>query len=75
MLDWVSRETLVDVTINAIPTVILVFFVAVTVFTAPWGWDPLAETFAHLLTVVPIVTLVIATYYVARAVELDARRQ
>lgn len=73
MLEWVRRETLVDVTINAIPVVILVVAVGLTLSRAPWRELSLTTAIAHFLTVFPILVLVIATYLVARAVESDIR--
>lgn len=71
MFDWVRRETLVDVTINAIPVVILVVAVALTLTLPAWQGLSLTVAVAHFLTVFPIVVLVVATYVVARAVEAD----
>lgn len=75
MLEWVDRDVLVDVAINAVPVVILAYFVVVLLVWFPWADDPLVLALTHTLTIVPIVTLVIATYYVSRAVERDARRR
>lgn len=71
MLEWVRRETLVDLTINAIPVVILVFFVGVTLSHPGWRGLSLTVAVAHALTIFPILVLVVATYVVARAVEGD----
>lgn len=73
MLEWVTRDLLVDVSINAVPVVILTYFVAVTLLWFPWDVRPLAYVLTHVLTVVPVVTLAFATYHVSRAVERDAR--
>jgi len=73
MFEWVRRETLVDVTINAIPAVVLAYFVALTAITPAWQVPSLTTAVAHFLTVFPFVVLVVATYVVARAVETDAQ--
>lgn len=74
MFEWVRRETLVDVTINAIPAVVLLYFVGLTLATDGWQEFTLTTAVAHFLTVFPFVVLVIATYVVARAVETDQQR-
>lgn len=74
MFEWVDRDVLVDVSINAVPVVILAYFVVVLVVWLPWGSDPLVLALTHTLTVVPIVTLVFATFHVSRAIERDARQ-
>jgi hypothetical protein len=73
MLEWVDRDVLVDVSINAVPVVILTYFVVGLLVWFPWAEDPLVLALTHGLTIVPIVVLVIATYYVSLAVERDAR--
>lgn len=75
MLDWVTRDTLVDLTINAIPAVILVYFVALTLAHPAWQSRSLTVVTAHFLTVFPLAVLVVATYVVARAVEADIDRE
>ena len=73
MFEWVDRDVLVDVSINVVPLVILAYFVVVTLVGSPWQETTLAVVMTHVLTLVPIVTLAVATYYVARAIERDAR--
>lgn len=73
MFEWVDRDVLVDVAINAVPVGILAYFVGVTLLWFPWEVDPLTYVLTHVLTLVPIVVLTFATYHVARAVERDAR--
>ena len=72
MLDWLSRETVVDVSINAVPVLILAYFTVLHGVASPWAFRPLAVFFMYTLTLFPLVVLVVATYYVARAIERDA---
>ena len=74
MFDWVNREMLLDVSINAIPAVILAYFVFLTLVRSPWEGPLLVEVLTHTLTVFPLVLLVFATYYAARAIERDEQR-
>jgi hypothetical protein len=72
MLDWVRRETLLDVSINAVPIVILLFLDLLFLAVYPWGRATLSELLTHVLTLFPIAVLAVATYLVARAIERDA---
>lgn len=72
MLEWVRRHTVLDVSINAVPVVIMTYFVAVSALRSPWPFEALPAFLGHALTAFPILVLVVATYYVARAVERDA---
>lgn len=72
MLEWVSRDTLLDVSINAVPVLIIAYFVVLVVARAPWTPDLLVEVATVVLHLVPLVLLPYATYHVARAIERDA---
>lgn len=72
MVRRVSRETLLDVTINAIPVVILAFFIVLLLGRSPWRGPLLVDVLTYGLLVVPLLLLVIATYLTARAIERDA---
>lgn len=74
MLDWLSRDTAVDASINAVPLVILAYFAALFEAASPWSFDPLPVVLTHTLTLFPLVLLLIATYVVARVIERDAAR-
>lgn len=74
MLDWLSRETALDVSINAIPAVILAYFAVLFQLASPWSFDPLTVTLTHALTLFPLLVLVIATYLGARVIERDTAR-
>jgi len=66
--EWATRETLLDVTVNLIPMVILLFFVVFYTAFRPWGWDPTIFVLMHFLTVFPFVLLALLTYVSARAI-------
>lgn len=72
MLEWVSRETLLDVSINAVPVLIITYFVVFIVARAPWASNLLVEVATVVLHLVPLLLLPYATYLVARAIERDA---
>lgn len=74
MLEWANRGTLLDVSINAIPIVILAYFVGLVLLASPWRGPLLVEVLTHALTLVPVVVLAFVTYHVARAIERDARQ-
>lgn len=72
MLEWLSRETMVDISINAVPIIILAYFAVLFEVVSPWTFDALPVVLTHTLTLFPLVVLLFATYYVARAIERDA---
>lgn len=74
MLEWLSREAMVDISINAVPVAILAYFAVLFEIASPWSFDPLAVVLTHTLTLFPLVVLLFATYFVARAIESDAAR-
>lgn len=74
MLEWLSRETVVDISINGAPLFILAYFAVLIKVASPWTFDPLPVVLTHALTLFPLVVLVFATYYAARAIERDAAR-
>jgi len=69
--EWVTRETILDLTVNMIPMVMLLFFVVLTTVVNPWQWDPVMFSLMHFLTVFPFVLLGILTYVAARAIAGD----
>lgn len=72
MLEWVSTKTLLDVSINAVPLAMLAYFALLFGLGSRWGPNPVAVAFTHTLTLFPLVVLLFATYYVARAISRDA---
>lgn len=66
-----SRETLLDLTVNVIPLVILGFFTLLFIVVNPWGWDPFVVVLTHFLTVFPLVLLALLSYLSGLAVQRD----
>ena len=72
MLEWVRRETLLDVSINFIPIVILLLLDLLFLVVYPWQRGTVSSIGTHVLTLFPVVVLAFATYHASRAIELDA---
>lgn len=60
-----NRETLLDITVNIIPLVILFFFIVLFVFQQPWPPNIFIEIVSLGLTVIPFVLLALLTYIAA----------
>ncbi|MFB6167785.1 MAG: DUF6684 family protein [Haloferacaceae archaeon] len=66
-----DRETLLDLVVNAVPLLIMAFFVVVFVLFAPFGFDPLSSLASLLqfgLVLGPFVALLILTYFSAKVI-------
>jgi len=74
MLDWLSRDTAVDASINAAPVLTLASFAILSEAASPWEFEPLPVVLTHTLTVFPLILLLLVTYIVARVIERDAGR-
>ncbi len=74
MLDWLSRDTAVDASINAAPVLILAYFAILFGVASPWEFELLIVTLTHMLTMLPLVLLLLMTYVAARVIERDASR-
>jgi len=68
-----DHDTLLDLTVNVIPLVIILFFVGAFALVNPFGWDGLASTLQFALLIVPFVLLAILTYYAGKAVQRDEK--
>ncbi len=64
-----ERETLLDLTVNAIPLAIILFFVVAFGLFPSFGVDPVMTTVQYSLLVVPFLGLAVLTYYAGKAVE------
>ncbi|WP_435126791.1 DUF6684 family protein [Halobaculum sp. D14] len=70
-----DRDTLLDLTVNAIPLGIILFFVAVFLALDPWGgMDTLGKVLQMGLLAFPFVALAILTYVSGKAVAGDEHR-
>jgi len=73
-LSWLDRETLLDLTVNFVPLVILLFFSVFYTVIYPWDADPARFALMHVLTLFPFLVLAILTYYAGKVVSRDERR-
>ncbi|USZ66950.1 cox cluster protein [Halorussus salilacus] len=60
-----DRETMLDISVNIIPLVILAFFIALLVLTSPFEPNLFLEVVALLLHLIPLVLLALLTYVAA----------
>lgn len=60
-----DRETLLDISVNIVPLVIILFFVGLFLVTSPWPPDLLIEAVTIGLHVIPFVLLALLTYIAA----------
>jgi len=63
------RETLLDVSVNVIPMVIILFFTAYLLLTSPWASDPFVMAVAIGLHAIPFVLLGLLTWVSARVIQ------
>jgi len=68
-----EKETLLDLTVNAIPLAILLFFIAAFAVVSPFGLDPVFSGLQFSLMISMFLLLAVLTYYAGRAVE-DAEK-
>lgn len=66
-----DRETLLDLTVNVIPLVIILFFVVVFAVISPFGFSAVDTTIQFALLLGPFVALAILTYYAGKAISGD----
>ncbi|WP_115864660.1 DUF6684 family protein [Halorussus litoreus] len=64
-----DRETLLDISVNIIPMVIILFFTLFLLFFSPFPDYPFAQVVAIGLHVVPFVLLGLLTYVAATVIE------
>jgi hypothetical protein len=69
-----DKETMLDLTVNIIPLVIMAFFLVVFAVVNPFGFDFLASTISYGLLVVPFVALAVLTYLSGKAIAGDEKR-
>jgi hypothetical protein len=78
--DVFDRETLLDLSVNVIPLFIILFFVALFVVIAPFGYSLVPTTIQMALLIAPFAALAVLTYYSGKAVasaeaEMEARER
>jgi hypothetical protein len=64
-----TRETVLDLTVNIIPVGILVGMEILFFVLNPWGWDLWYIVAMHFLTVFPLVLLLILTWVSGRVIQ------
>lgn len=64
-----DRETILDITVNLVPMVIILFFTLFLLFLSPFPDDPFSQFIAIGLHVIPFVLLGILTYVSAKVIE------
>lgn len=65
-----DRETLLDLTVNAVPMGMLLFFVGLFLVFQPFGSAPVAVALQFSIVLLTMAALVVLTYYAGRAVSL-----
>lgn len=69
-LTALTTETLLDVTVNVVPLVILLVFILLFLVYHPWGFTPLlVSAFMFVTMLVAFGVLAIVTYVAARAIQ------
>lgn len=63
-----DRETLLDLVVNAVPLVILGFFILLFVVVNPFNADPVATALQLTIVGVTLLALVVLTYYSGKAI-------
>lgn len=64
--DVFEKETLLDISVNIIPILIMIVFTGMLLLTEPWPFDLTTEVIALGLHLIPIVGLSILTYVAAQ---------
>lgn len=70
-----DRETLLDLTVNAVPLGILIFFVVLFGAFNPFGFNSVISTLQFGIVVISAILLVILTYYSGLAVQNAEHRE
>lgn len=63
-----DRETLLDLTVNAVPLGIMVFFILAFAVFNPFGWDPIVSTLQFAIMGLTTLLLAMLTYYAGKAI-------
>lgn len=65
-----TKDTLLDITVNVVPLLMLGFFLLLFAVVAPWGVTlSLVSIMQILLIVVPFLALAVLTYEAAKHIE------
>jgi len=63
-----ERETVLDLIVNVIPLVMILFFAVLFVVVPVFEWDPFYLVVGHALLVIPFVLLALLTYLAGKVV-------
>lgn len=70
-----SRETKLDIFVNVVPMVILLFFTALFFAYNPWGYDRLIAPLSGFLVLFPFLVLAVITFLAGRAISRAERTE
>ncbi|WP_049915905.1 DUF6684 family protein [Haloferax mucosum] len=63
-----DKETLLDLTVNMVPLVIILFFVVAFAIANPFGFESLTSGIQYGLLIAPFVLLAVLTYLSGKAI-------
>ncbi|AFK18599.1 cox cluster protein [Haloferax mediterranei ATCC 33500] len=63
-----DKDTILDLTVNMVPLVIILFFVVAFALVNPFGFESLASGLQYGLLVTPFVLLAVLTYLSGKAI-------
>ena len=67
-----DKDTILDLTVNIVPLVILGFFIVLYLILNPWGFDDiLVSVISHGLMIFTFLNLLLLTYVAALFIERD----
>lgn len=66
-----EAEVALDLAVNLIPFMIILFFVALFAVFNPWGFEPVQSTIQFAVLLLTALTLGLVTYFSARVIESD----
>lgn len=70
-----DRETLLDITVNVVPLLILLFFIVLFAVVQPWEWNAFIVFVSHGLMIIPFVLLALLTYVAARVIPSEGAEE
>lgn len=69
-----DRQTVLDISVNIVPLVILLFFFVLFILYDPYNWNPFALGLSLFLLVVPFALLALVTYLAGRTIQENEKR-
>lgn len=68
-----DKETILDLSVNIIPLVIILFFIVTLPIFNTWGWELMPTVVTLGLHIVPFVALSVLTYVAGKVITSDER--